>query len=114
MELQLQNRWKTAGQEPYGRYVHKQEKPMLKPSASHNEYNMYTYVFSRKFGIWHKSSHPPTIRYNWQMCATGSSGKVQYFVYLWPHYNSHTYEEQFYYNITVEEVESHRIHCEPP
>jgi len=24
------------------------------------------------------------------------------------------YEEQFYYNITDEKVESHRTHCEPP
>jgi len=39
--------------------VHKQEKPMLEPSASHNEYNMYTYVFLRKFGIWQKII-PPT------------------------------------------------------
>ena len=38
--------------------VQKQEKPMLGPSASHNEYSMYTYAFSRKFGIWHKFSHP--------------------------------------------------------
>ena len=75
MEPPLQNRWKTAGQEPYGRYEHKQEKPMLEPSASHKEYNTYTSVFSQKFGIRHKFSHPPrNACNNRQLCAPGSSG----------------------------------------
>ena len=88
MEPLLQNRWKTAGQESYGRYVHKHEKHKLEPCASHSEYNMYNCVFSRKFGIWHKFSHPPrSTCNNLQLCAPGIFGKVQSSGYLCPPYS---------------------------
>ena len=50
MEPRLQSRWKTAGQEFYGRYLHKHGKPMLEPSASRNEFNMYTCLLAK---IWY-------------------------------------------------------------
>ena len=62
---------------------------MPEPSASHSEYNMYTCVSSRKFGIWRKFSQLTWSTYNnSQARAPGSFDKAQSSGYLWPHYNA--------------------------